>query len=127
MRHHLPLQAPVVQRLHALDPAVEALEAHLMRRMAQGVSTSRREGERQLLIGGLSAMYAQRGIGSVQMLSEQLGCSVRTLHRLFRQELGVSPKAVMCILRFQSLLREMHRGTPLAESSCSHGFTISRT
>ncbi|MBB6673078.1 helix-turn-helix transcriptional regulator [Cohnella nanjingensis] len=73
---------------------------------------------------GMQYLYASRGTISVRALAEQLGYSEKHLRRTFQQELGMSPKELSGIIRFQSLLGELHRGQPsrLADLAVQYGY-----
>jgi AraC-like DNA-binding protein len=64
-----------------------------------------------LLHDGLNYMYDHKGVLSPAQLADKLGFGERHLRRVFERELGVGPKEMLGIIRFQSLLREMHRGS----------------
>ncbi len=70
--------------------------------------------------------YIQAGQGrmSIRELSEQTHYSDRTLRRLFRQELGISPKEWSDIMRFQAVLK-YGQLTAMNSSLCSSAFSSS--
>ncbi|SDJ19723.1 helix-turn-helix transcriptional regulator [Alteribacillus bidgolensis] len=61
-----------------------------------------------LLQTGLQYIYATKGMISIRSLSEKLSYSERNIRRTFHKELGVSPKELSGIIRFQSLLQELY-------------------
>lgn len=63
-----------------------------------------------LLYNGLNYMYDYKGILSPAQLADKLGFSERHLRRVFEREIGVGPKEMLGIIRFQSLLREIYGG-----------------
>lgn len=63
-----------------------------------------------LLQTSMKYMYASQGKISMRSLAEMLSYSERNIRRTFQKELGVSPKELSGIIRFQSLLQEMTHG-----------------
>jgi AraC-like DNA-binding protein len=62
----------------------------------------------RLLQTSMHYMYAHQGTISLRSLSEKLHYSERHIRRTFQKELGVSPKELLNIIRFQSLLQELY-------------------
>jgi AraC-like DNA-binding protein len=62
-----------------------------------------------LLEHGMQYLYAAKGRITVRALAEKLNYSERTIRRAFQKELGVSPKEMSEIIRFQNLLQELHQ------------------
>lgn len=56
-------------------------------------------------------IYECRGSLTIGSLAEKVNYSERNLRRIFQSELGVSPKELIRIIQFQSLLQELYRGT----------------
>ncbi|QQE73726.1 helix-turn-helix transcriptional regulator [Brevibacillus composti] len=56
----------------------------------------------------LQVMYASKGVLSTSDLADQLSFSERHVRRTFDRELGVSPKEMLGIIRFQSMLQELY-------------------
>lgn len=48
-------------------------------------------------------MYESQALVSVQELARQVNASIRTLQRLFKQNVGISPKEFLRIVRFQQI------------------------
>ncbi|MEF3306316.1 helix-turn-helix transcriptional regulator [Paenibacillus sp. GYB003] len=63
-----------------------------------------------LIYASLQYMYAFKGSLSASELADKLGFSKRHLRRTFDRELGVSPKEMLGIVRFQSVLQELYGG-----------------
>ncbi|SFL69547.1 Helix-turn-helix domain-containing protein [Gracilibacillus orientalis] len=61
-----------------------------------------------LLQTGLQYIYANNGVISIRSLAEKLHYSERNIRRTFHKELGVSPKELSGIIRFQSVLQELY-------------------
>ncbi|SFA89362.1 Helix-turn-helix domain-containing protein [Lentibacillus halodurans] len=61
-----------------------------------------------LLQMGLKYIYANKGIISIRSLGEKLSYSERNIRRVFNKELGISPKELSDIIRFQNLLQELY-------------------
>ncbi|MFD0710471.1 DUF6597 domain-containing transcriptional factor [Paenibacillus sp. GCM10027626] len=62
----------------------------------------------QLLHAGMQYLYASNGTLSVSALADKLSFSERHIRRTFERELGVSPKEIASIVKFQSMLQELH-------------------
>ncbi|MGH0425869.1 DUF6597 domain-containing transcriptional factor [Bacillus pretiosus] len=61
-----------------------------------------------LIKTGIQNIFAHQGILTIHSLSEKLCYSERHIRRTFKNELGVSPKELLHIIRFQSLLKELY-------------------
>lgn len=59
---------------------------------------------------GIDLITNERGHTSVSSLARQLHMSQRTLHRVFRRQVGLSVKSFTRIVRFQSVLRSVKSG-----------------
>ncbi|MBK7944030.1 MAG: AraC family transcriptional regulator [Flavobacteriales bacterium] len=57
----------------------------------------------------LQALHRRGGIGTVGVLSDELGCSQKHLNDLFQRHCGLGPKRYASLVRFQSLLRRLER------------------
>ena len=64
-----------------------------------------------LLETSMQYIYECRGSLTIGTLAEKVNYSERNLRRIFQSELGVSPKELIRIIQFQSLLQELYRGT----------------
>jgi AraC-like DNA-binding protein len=66
----------------------------------------------------------REGLLKVADLADSAGISTRQLERLFHEQVGLSPKRFLRILRFQAALHAMHSGrrTPWVDVALSHGF-----
>lgn len=62
----------------------------------------------RLLHAGMQYLYASKGTLSVSALADKLSFSERHIRRIFDRELGVSPKEIAGIIKFQSMLQELH-------------------
>jgi AraC-like DNA-binding protein len=61
-----------------------------------------------LLQASIKYIYAHQGMLSIRSLAEKLNYCEKNIRRIFRKELGVSPKELSDIIRFQSLLKELN-------------------
>ncbi|MFC5405751.1 DUF6597 domain-containing transcriptional factor [Cohnella soli] len=77
-----------------------------------------------LLHASVQYLYAAKGNLSMLGLAEELGFSERHLRRVFHSELGVGPKEMIGIVRFQSMLREIYSGsyTNLTDLALKYGY-----
>jgi AraC-like DNA-binding protein len=64
----------------------------------------------------------QRGSLSIQELSQDIGYSIRSVDRLFRQSYGVSPKFYARIVRFQYSIKQMTQQDDLARLAAVCGY-----
>ncbi|MFB5676833.1 DUF6597 domain-containing transcriptional factor [Paenibacillus terreus] len=62
-----------------------------------------------LVYKSMQYMYGFKGNLSVKNLAEKLNFSERHLRRAFDRELGLSPKEMLGIVRFQSMLQDLYR------------------
>lgn len=118
------LMAGGIEPAGSLLPAsmVRQMETWLIRRLAERESeTLRGVSTRQLVLSGMQMIHESRGILSVRELAAQLGCSERTLRRVFNGELGIGPKGLSGIIRFQNVLRELHSEVRMADAVYNHG------
>ena len=67
-------------------------------------------------------LRASRGRAAVGPLAEELGWSRRRLVARFREEIGLPPKAVARLLRFEHALELVDRGAPWAQVAVSAGY-----
>jgi AraC-like DNA-binding protein len=66
----------------------------------------------------LTRLHATRGTVAIQTLSDELGCSRRHLNDGFKEHVGISPKLLARILRFNRAVELS--ATPLAWAEVSH-------
>lgn len=94
----------------ALDSAnrMDVVERFLM-----GVLGQNNVRSEPLLEHGMQYLYAAKGRITVRALADKLNYSERTIRRAFQKELGVSPKEMSEIIRFQNLLLELHQAKPI--------------
>ncbi|WP_431786003.1 DUF6597 domain-containing transcriptional factor [Paenibacillus lactis] len=82
---------------------IERMESYLWNRLNRADFSL----DEPILLHGLRYVYEEKGMLSVKSLSEKLHYSERTVRRAFQKELGISPKEMTDIIRFQYLLREL--------------------
>ncbi|QQR88321.1 MAG: AraC family transcriptional regulator [Flavobacteriales bacterium] len=72
----------------------------------------------------LQALHRRGGIGTVGVLSDELGCSQKHLNDLFHRHCGLGPKRYASLVRFQALLRRLeHESAPdWTQLALEHGF-----
>lgn len=63
-----------------------------------------------LIYASMKEMYASKGSLSTADLADRVSFSERHLRRTFDRELGLSPKEMLGIVRFQSLLQDLYDG-----------------
>lgn len=64
-----------------------------------------------LVLQSMQYIYAFKGNISTLDLAEKLHFTERHMRRIFDRELGLSPKEMLGIVRFQSILQELYSGT----------------
>jgi AraC-like DNA-binding protein len=76
------------------------------------------------LHAAVASIYRAQGNVRVDALAASLGASRRTLERLFRQQLGFSPKSLCDVLRFQSAVRiaQVSGAGNWADIACAAGY-----
>ncbi|QRG69096.1 AraC family transcriptional regulator [Brevibacillus choshinensis] len=67
-------------------------------------------------------LYAAQGSLSVRALAETICYSERNLRRLFQHELGVSPKELSQVIRFQALLHSLYHSPPDRLTQLAHAY-----
>ncbi|MBB6635833.1 helix-turn-helix transcriptional regulator [Cohnella thailandensis] len=99
--------------------AIRRMEATLIRQLPPGSDASGSP-----LHSAMEHLYASRGSMTVRELAEKLSYSERNVRRIFRGELGVGPKEMLDIVRFQSALRGMRASpaTPLTDAAFRYGY-----
>ncbi|WP_418041775.1 DUF6597 domain-containing transcriptional factor [Paenibacillus xylanilyticus] len=77
-----------------------------------------------LVYQSLQYIYEVKGNLSVTELADKVNFSERHLRRAFELELGLSPKEMLGIVRFQSLLGELYSGdySSLTDLALQHGY-----
>lgn len=99
------------------EPAVATLDAFFQERL-------RTDDGRSDFETALAAMSTSHGAVEVQDLAARVAASGRQVERLFARHLGIAPKSVARILRFQKALRALMRdpGVPLADVAADAGY-----
>ncbi|MET7303206.1 helix-turn-helix transcriptional regulator [Embleya sp. NPDC005575] len=92
------------------------LDATLLRWQAAGPGPAPR------VLRAWDLLSASAGRLSIGGMAAELGWSERQLERSFREQLGLTPKAVARVLRLQDALRLVVAGRPLAEVATRAGF-----
>ncbi|MFB9752643.1 DUF6597 domain-containing transcriptional factor [Paenibacillus hodogayensis] len=114
---------PFIEAVQSAGEAEEAtgrVEAVLLHKLQ-----SRQPRTEPLLQAAMGYLYASKGALSVGALAEQLSYSERTVRRVFQKELGISPKELLDIIRFQCILQEMHKGISpwrLTDIAAAYGY-----
>lgn len=77
-----------------------------------------------LLESGIQYLYDARGRITVRALAEKLSYSERNIRRTVQKELGMTPKELTDIIRFQNVLQEMQRNknASFPEIAASYGY-----
>lgn len=84
-----------------------------------------RHGRRQPAIEhGLRTLYYGHRDARIDTLADRLGCSRRHFERVFRQEVGLTPKAFQRTARFQLTMRDLllHDGRDPLATALDHGY-----
>ncbi|MCR8848453.1 helix-turn-helix domain-containing protein [Rossellomorea sp. SC111] len=78
----------------------------------------------ELLQTSLHNIFMNHGMNSIQTLAKKVSYSERTIRRVFKEELGVSPKEFSRIIRFQSMLKNLHsvQNGSLMEVALNYGY-----
>ena len=100
-----------------LDARARALDAFFLRALSPSPGQQR-------FARALAHLVDTRGGATVNELAAREEVTPRQVHRLFAHHLGVAPKTVAGVLRFQSALRALMRdpGCTLAALAADHGF-----
>jgi len=109
----------LIERLcEAPTPAwkLKALDLLLQQRIAGGI-------DRKPLVDGAIRLLGCPGAG-VAECARQAGVSIRHLSQVFREEVGIQPKAWWRIQRFQAAIKDLYRGAdlPWAELALQCGY-----
>ena len=94
----------------------DVLDAYLLRRLRDA------EPPRADVAYAWARLAATDGAVAVADLCRELGCSRRHLASRFREELGLGPKAVGRILRFERAVEAVRAGRPLAAIAAQCGY-----
>ncbi|MDF2678862.1 MAG: hypothetical protein K0R47_52 [Brevibacillus sp.] len=96
---------------------IEIVERKLLRCLRSHSSISE-----SLLQTSISYLYAAQGNLSVKALAETLCYSERNLRRMFQHELGVSPKELSQIIRFQAMLQSLYHMPTSHQTQLAHTY-----
>ncbi len=89
----------VLSRGHSLAANAQAAEQILLRQLTKTPDSD--------LMNALHIMLKNSGRMSLTDLSMHTGCTRKRIERLFRENTGAAPKAVMSVLRYQLLWQEL--------------------
>ena len=70
----------------------------------------------------VSAIASSAGAATVDDLARRCGLGARQLERLFRDTVGLAPKTLGRLARFQAALRACDEGAPLAAAGLAAGY-----
>jgi AraC-like DNA-binding protein len=90
----------LAERLHDLsgwDRRFDAIEAFLLERAADGPRPS------PAVAWTLARLRATAGRARIESLAAELGCSRRYIHASFREQVGIPPKTLARLLRFEDV------------------------
>ena len=93
-----------VQSVYEVLDMIEVVEHRLLQQLHRYENYSD-----QRLLTSMQYMVASQGMLSVRDLADQLNYSERNVRRIFQKELGVSPKELLGIIQFQSLLQGIYK------------------
>jgi AraC-like DNA-binding protein len=82
------------------------------------------DNDASLVYQSMQHMYVYKGNLSVTNLADKVNFSERHLRRVFDRELGLSPKEMLGIVQFQSILQEFYRGdySSLTDLALKYGY-----
>jgi len=112
-----PALAARMQRLLVADQQDEALsllEEWLLARAAQI------DLEPTAAVRAATRLVETRGLGTVAELADGVGLSVRQLERQFREQVGMSPKSLARLTRFEAAQRRIYEGRQLSFTRLAH-------
>jgi AraC-like DNA-binding protein len=99
------------------DAQAASAERWLLRRLRRAPARDRR------VYASVQAIVARRGAVTVRELADTAGLSARQLERRFRMAVGVPPKALARVLRFQAVLQAVGAGAAdWAGVALDHGY-----
>ncbi|MFQ3546059.1 helix-turn-helix domain-containing protein [Halobacillus rhizosphaerae] len=109
-----------IQEAEGTEERINKIETKLM----DMINNTDIHSSSKLLEQSIQHIYSANGMSSVQLLAKNLIQSERNLRRIFNQELGVSPKEFSRIIRFQSLLKDLHdsRSADFMETALKYGY-----
>lgn len=90
-----------------LDAQARVLDRFLLDRLAP-------DGAHEAFVRALAELESSDGNASVESVAAGIGVSTRQLDRLFARHLGIAPKTVARVLRFQRTLRALMRDPKVA-------------
>ncbi|WP_168123661.1 helix-turn-helix transcriptional regulator [Paenibacillus sp. HB172176] len=90
---------------HSMSERIEIAEQQLGRMLAADKKSTP-----TLVYQSMQYIYNYKGHLSVKELANKVNFSERHLRRAFDRELGLSPKEMLGIVRFQGVLKELQRG-----------------
>jgi AraC-like DNA-binding protein len=99
-----------------LEGAVAAIAARLAAMAARFDPLDRR------VTASVAAIERTAGAVSVDALARDAGVGARQLERLFRDAVGLAPKTLARLARFQAALRACEAGAPLAAAGLAAGY-----
>ncbi|WP_458122093.1 DUF6597 domain-containing transcriptional factor [Paenibacillus sp. Z6-24] len=97
---------------------ISLLDHWLCRKLEQQVTVPA-----SLFTTALQYIHSERGNITLPGLADELHYSERTIRRLFQQQLGISPKEISGIIRFQSLLYSWQRQSAFPLSMSRYRFS----
>ncbi|MXQ52518.1 AraC family transcriptional regulator [Shimazuella alba] len=92
--------------IQAVSKIIEIVERKLNHLLALNNTSTN-----SLLLESMQYIYGFKGSISTLVLAEKLSFTERHMRRIFDRELGLSPKEMLGIVRFQSILQELYSGT----------------
>lgn len=87
---------------------LQALIDYLTKKVGTGSELDRR------MQAGLEDIFRHRGQKDIGLIANQLGVSIRQIQRQFRQHLGMPPKLLSRIVRFQSSFQQSAKNPALS-------------
>lgn len=110
--------AGTVLRVHddGIDAAVARITTELIQQASRVDTPDRR------VTACASAIERTAGRVTVDALAQDVGVGARQLERLFRDAVGLAPKTLARLARFQASLRACEAGAPLAAAGLAAGY-----
>ncbi|MNZ61933.1 Helix-turn-helix domain protein [compost metagenome] len=108
-----------IRSVNGISEIIAITEKYLLKHLLQNKTESD-----VLLQKSMKVMYASQGALSMRALADHLTYNERTIRRVFQRELGISPKELSGIIRFQYLLQELNKGelSRYTDLAVKHGF-----